>query len=94
MKLYKVWIENPDYEEYDSMIVAAESEEEAKNIHPDETWVPPGPPYVEVPIKVEDWPKLWTKAWAEHPSLVLSEYLGEAKPGTKRGIICSSFNAS
>lgn len=92
MKLYKLWIEHYDYDQFDSMVVAAESEEEAKCIHPIETLILPGPPPVRVPVKVEDWPTLET--WASHPSLVLSEYLGEAKPGTKCGIICASYNES
>ena len=35
MKLYKIWQEvNNDYDTYDSAIVCAENEEEAKAIHP------------------------------------------------------------
>lgn len=36
MKLYYLWQdENNDYDTYDSCVVCAESEEEAKKIHPD-----------------------------------------------------------
>ena len=36
MKLYYVWQdENNDYDTYDSFVVCAENEEEAKNTHPD-----------------------------------------------------------
>lgn len=36
MKLYKIWqTENSDYDTYDSAIVAAKNEDEARLIHPD-----------------------------------------------------------
>ena len=36
MNLYYVWQdENNDYDTYDSFVVCAENEEEAKNTHPD-----------------------------------------------------------
>ena len=39
MNLYYVWQEeNEDYDTYDSFVVCAESEDEAKNIHPDGNW--------------------------------------------------------
>jgi hypothetical protein len=67
----------PGYDEYDSCVVAALSEEDARTIHPNGwetvgegcggTWVPPR--CIEV-IQV-----------------------GVAVPGVKRGVICASFNA-
>ena len=39
MNLYYLWQdENKDYDTYDSCVVCAENEEEAKSIHPDENW--------------------------------------------------------
>ena len=39
MNLYYVWQdENNDYDTYDSFVVCAENEEEAKNTHPDGKW--------------------------------------------------------
>ena len=92
MKLFKIWqTENLDYDRFDSAVVAAESEEDAKKIHPgpapygtDTEWPGSGIP--------EDFP--FGCSWASSPSKVFVEYLGEAKPGTERGVICASFNAS
>jgi hypothetical protein len=58
-----------NYDTYDSAIVAADSEEEARNM-------PVGDKY----------------SWCE-PKDVQVEYIGEAKDGTEKGIILSSFNA-
>ncbi len=39
MKIYKLWQDvNNGYDTYDSIIVCAENEEEAKRIHPSETF--------------------------------------------------------
>lgn len=92
MKIYKLsQDENNDYDTYDSAIVVAENEEEAKRTHPnheyykydedgDEYWIHNGGKKEEC----GSWCSL------EH---VKVEYVGEAKEGLKKGVLLSSFNA-
>ena len=62
MKLYKIsQTENTGYDTYDSAVVAAESEEEAKTIHP----------AAEYPWNERDY------SWASSSKNVTAEYLGE-----------------
>lgn len=63
---------NTDYDTYDSAVVCADNEEEAKKITPAEAF--PG-------------------TWCADINDVKVEYIGEAKEGTKKGVILSSFNA-
>jgi hypothetical protein len=71
---------NKEYDTYDSAVVAAESGEDAVQIHP------AGPErFVTTDSERLD---TWAKA-----ADVECEYLGEAKEGTERGVICASFNA-
>jgi len=71
MKLYHLYQNvNNNYDTYDSAIVAANSEEEARNM-------PVGDPRY---------------SWCE-PKDVQVEYIGEAKEGTEKEIILSSYNA-
>ena len=82
MNLYLLWQnKNNGYDTFDSVVVSAETEEEAKNIHPygdgrpvgatrgrdDRTWAPP-----------------------EHVTVNL---IGIAIDGTEKGVILASFNA-
>ena len=63
---------------YDSCVVAAESEEIAKTIHPSgfsSSWGSSG------------------RDWARSPEHVDADLIGEAVEGTERGVICASFNA-
>jgi hypothetical protein len=71
MKIWKITAPEKfvTYDTYDSAIVAAETEEDARSTSPS------GPP---------EWPTV---------DRVTVEYLGEAKPGTERGVILASFNA-
>lgn len=78
MKLYLLsQTENNGYGTYDSAVVAAESEHLAKQIHPGN------------PKKLNDLRDTWPIS-LEHISC---EYLGEAVEGTKKGVICASYNA-
>ncbi len=78
MNLYKIsQTENSNYDTYDSAIVAAESEEIARNIHPD------GDSY---------WNNS-CGSWCTTPDQVIIELIGKAIKNTKRGIILTSFNA-
>jgi len=73
----KLWVisqkVNNDYDTYDSAVVAAETMEDARRIHP-----------------FGEHGRLET--WAT-PESVSVEYLGEAKDGTAKSVICASFNA-
>jgi hypothetical protein len=79
MKLYLIsQDQNNDYDTYDSAVVCAKSEEEARNIHPnvfsDDPWEDSG-------------------AWCSSPDLVTVIEIGVANPSQAPGIVCSSFNA-
>jgi hypothetical protein len=82
----KLWLISQDvnngYDTFDSLVVTAESEEEARLIHPSR----------------KEWPKrpdaVWSDDWARYPHEVEVKYLGEAAPEFSSGeIICASFNA-
>ena len=78
MNLYKIsQNENIGYDTYDSAIVAAESEDKAKLIHPD---------------KHDEFGCLYG-SWCSSPDLVKVIYIGIAAEGTKPGVILASFNA-
>ena len=70
--------QNRGYDTYDAMVVAAESEQDARTIGP----------YGNIPR--DDYND---DCWAHTPDHVDVRLLGEAKEGTERGIILSSFNA-
>lgn len=72
------------YDTFDSMVVAAETEENARKIHPEETWEIPGN---------DGWANGGSFTWANFPDQVDVEYLGDAAPETKAGIILASYNA-
>jgi len=83
MKLWRISQDvNNGYDTYDSAVVAAETEDAARRIHP---WEEQG-----------EWWKVtgrWCELWAPNLKDVKVEYLGTAKRGTARGIVCASFNA-
>lgn len=78
MKLWKISQVSCGWDAYDSAVVAAETEDAAKRIHPHGGQ-----------LRVS-----WELAgmWASHPEDVECEYLGEAKDGTPSGVICASYN--
>ena len=80
MNLYKIsQTENDDYDTYDSAVVAAETEDDARMITPD----------------AGQWGKdssHWCN-WCSSPELVTVELIGVAKPFTEAGVICASYNA-
>ena len=83
LKLFKVSQDvNNDYDTYSDFIVAAASEEEARNTHPNGH--PLGNPLT----------KLWeTCDWAPLEDIKI-EYIGEAAPHiTTNTVLCASFNA-
>ena len=78
----KLWIisqhQNNGYDTYDSAVVAAETESDAKMINPSDGNDIKPDPYSD---------------WVGEPNAVQCEYIGEAKDGTQKSVICASFNA-
>ena len=83
MKLFRISQDkNNDYDTYDSAVVCAETEEQARFIHPryqidDKEW--------NGKVDVYD-------SWVDAENVKV-EYIGEAKEGMVKGVICASFNA-
>lgn len=69
--------ENCGYDTFDSCVVAAKSEEDARQISPR-----PG----------RAWDDPWS-SWASKPESVKVVLIGTAIEGTDRGLILASFNA-
>ena len=70
---------NMDWDTYDSVIVCAESEEEAVKIHPNGDFFDTG------------W--RWRDEWVENPSLVKCQKIGVADESVEKGVVLASFNA-
>jgi len=97
MKLYLLeQTVNNGYDTYDSCIVCAESEEEAKRIHPsnyyecgeNDHWY-----FVRSDdTKIDEGENPKFSEWCAIKDVQV-EYLGEAKKGSKKGVIIASFNA-
>lgn len=68
------------YDTYDSVVVAAKSEDEARKIHPNE-WLD------------DPWNRKYGVDWCRTPEGVTVKLIGEAVKGTQSGVILSSFNA-
>lgn len=85
MKLWLISAGTHGYDVYDDAVVAAETRSIAKTIHPD------GEPEA-VGLRHND-EHYWEYTWVSTPNEVDCIYLGTAKRGTKRGVICASFNA-
>lgn len=84
MKIYLLsQSKNNDYDTYDAVVVTAESEDEARQIHPTgvENW-----------IKIESNEAVRGATWVMLADVKV-KYIGTAKRGAKSGVILSSFNA-
>lgn len=80
MNLYKIFqVVNIDYDTYDSAVVAAETEDEARKIQPG---------CHDSPVTDSKHESCWCRL-----SDVQCEFIGTAKEGTKAGVIVASFNA-
>lgn len=100
MRIYKV-SQNVDtgYYIYDSFLVACESEEAARNTHPDDISYPKDGKWVTINV-LEDGTEYQTylrgggRTWVDAKDLdkVFVEEIGTANEGIT-GVICSSFNA-
>jgi hypothetical protein len=78
MKIYLLsQTENNEYDSYDSCVVCAENEDDAKTIAPDGGYYP-------------KWSKY---NWVTSPDLVQCKEIGIANDDQVRGIICASYNA-
>jgi hypothetical protein len=90
------------YDTYDSCVVLAETEEEARTIHPNSNfkyrddlsrWVRDS--WYDKYLKENIIP-YFDSSWCKHPEAVIVKYLGEFKGNLDdypTRIICSSFNA-
>ena len=79
MKLFLIQqTEDEGYDTYDSAVVAAETEEQARGVHPARAH--------------DSWDNVWS-GWCKTAEAVKVTYLGEAKPETPEGVICASYNA-
>lgn len=94
MKLFFVKrTDSIDYDEYDSFVCAAESEEAARLIHPSRMveYIWNGKFWVDKNYQEDEFFVPDNRGWASPHSLVVTE-IGEANAGVT-GIICASFNA-
>lgn len=71
---------NDGYDTYDSVVVAAETPENAIQIHPNET-------------KFKDWTWEETGSWVDELNEVSCNLIGKAVEGTEEGVILASFRA-
>ena len=83
----KLWLVSQNvatgYDTYDSAVVAAETEKDARETYPGE-YTPEGWPAQYLDALFPDW---------AHPDSVTAKYIGEAAEGVAAGVICASFNA-
>lgn len=86
--------ENNGYDTFDSAVVCADCEDQARDMHPRKQWdmtqKPPG--YVTERIDWNDVDELYSE-WATKRENVKVTLIGKAAPGTPFGVICASFNA-
>ena len=76
--------ESTGYDTFDSCIVCAETESEAKAIFPDGS---------ENGFEMQEHLKKLGMSWASCPENVRCELIGLAKDAVKKGVIIASFNA-
>lgn len=89
---------NNDYDTFDSAVVAAYDEEDARSIHPISSWLGMGhlPTVTQTAKEAKEEKEkhgynnddTWTTR--EHVKVKL---IGICSPRTKRGVICASYNA-
>lgn len=94
MNIYLIWQnENNNYDTFDSAVVIAENEYEARCTHPN-------PEYKFIDnelyficedgtIKKEN----YSYGWVDNPFKVEVELIGSASKGAKPRVVCTSFNA-
>lgn len=83
--------ENNGYDTYDSLVVAAYSQEEAIQIHPSKAYCDICDGYQRFDVKCNLWD---SRSWASSPDKVNCKLVGIATEDIKpNSIVCSSFNA-
>ena len=86
MKIYLISQDkNNGWDTYDSAVVCAENEEKARLTHPSE----------DSSEDCEEWDGIDGEpygSWTNYENVKV-EYIGEATPSLKKGVICASFNA-
>lgn len=86
MKLWLITqVQNRYCDTYRGAIVVAETEEDARQIHPD------GEIYSNPPIVGRSEWHTKFPCWASHPSEVTVKLIGDAKPGVS-GVVLASFS--
>jgi len=91
MNLYKIsQDENDGYDTFDSAVVAAESEDDAKRMNPANIWE--GLSYNDADENGRFNDNAFG-VWATNISAVKVELIGVAADGIERGVIVASFNA-
>lgn len=82
MNLYKISIpeELQNYDMYSDAVVCAESEEDAKTIHPN------GNEFIDVKSG-------GYTSWAFTKDQIIVQLVGIADPSVPRGVVCASFHA-
>ena len=103
MKIFKISQNvNNDYDTYDSAIVCAKDEDEARLIHPSQEINSSWDIYYDFEKK-----QFWNKgkngsiylledeygSWTNDIDKIKVEYIGKAKEGMSKGVILASFNA-
>ena len=80
MKLYYIWQnENSGYDTFSDAVVAALSPAKARMTHPSQ-------------LTQWDGNDSWSGSWCKAKDVEV-EFIGNAKRGTKAGVICASFHA-
>ena len=98
MKIYKISQKvNNNYDTYDSAIVCAENEEDAKTIYPSEFYTRSYYNYkkkcfMDYYANTNDTFEISSSSWTNNLKCIEVKYLGEANEKIKRGVILSSFN--
>ena len=83
MKLYLIsQTQNLAWDSFDSAVVAAEDEDTARHMNPENG----------NQMQDKDWNDVFP-SWCSSPDDVTVEYLGEADSGIESGVICSSYKA-
>lgn len=83
LKIYLIsQSQNRGFDTYDSAVVCAESEDQARNMNP-----------MDGSVMLEDQWKHAFSSWCNSPKLVSVECIGVANDNQSVGVICASFNA-
>lgn len=89
---------NDDYDTFDSAVVAARDEEDAKSIHPVSSWLSMGhlPTVTQTSMEAEEEREKHgcnkDETWTARENVKV-KLIGTVSPDVKRGVICASFNA-